>query len=137
MKRPGSPRRRTPLRPSRRRATSVKELRESAAWRQLVLARGPWLRAAGEWPVHEALSMQAHHVVPQQTLRDRARIIGVPAPELLWDGRVGVAVSKRRHERHHSGHEPIRRDELPEQVFDFAEEYGLGWYLDRHYPKEA
>lgn len=78
-----------------------------------------------------------HHVIPQQTLRNHADVRRVKPWILVWDPRVGIKVSKRRHERHHSGHEPIRRDELPARVFEFAEEMGLGWYLDRHYPKET
>lgn len=127
-------RRRKPLRPQAKKATSKVELQAAGLWRRFVLARGPWLKCQTEHPGDAAESLEAHHVIPQQTLRSHARLHGLTAPELLWDPRVGVAVSGRRHDRHHSGHEPIRRAELPPDVFEFAEQYGLGWYIDRHYP---
>lgn len=82
-----------------------------------------------------------HHIIPQQTLNDWLDEILEPLSTderaaILWDVRNGLHVSNRRHQRHHSGHEPIPRSALPAGVFEFADEFGFDWYLDRHYPKE-
>ena len=37
------------------------------------------------------------------------------------------------HLRHHAGVEQIRPDQLPVEVFEFADELGLSWWLERAY----
>lgn len=90
-----------------------------------------------KWDVCDSGSpdTQAHHVIPQQTLRRRARDLGVDANLLLWDRRNGVELTRRRHERHHSGHEPLTGADVPASVFEFAEQFGLGWWLEKHLPE--
>lgn len=82
--------------------------------------------------------VQAHHVIPQQTLRRKARDLGLDEDALVWDARVGVPLSRHRHERHHSAVEPLRWDELPADrqyfVKMFAIRYGLEGWLARHVP---
>lgn len=105
-------------------------------WRESVLrsAQSP-LRSTQDpegW-----LRVEAHHCITQQQLRRRARDLGLEPHVLLWDARVGVAVTERRHARHHARSEPILRAELPASVFVFAEEYDLMAYVDRVYPSPA
>jgi hypothetical protein len=111
------------------------EIAESLAWHMEVMRQtGDILTAGDTYP----LVLHAHHIIPQQTLRRRAREIGVREGELLWDARNGVPMSPRRHERHHTGLEPLRWDELPERrryyAQMFAVSYGLEPWLERHMP---
>lgn len=135
MKRSG-PLKRTPMKRWRKPKRTAREALLSQAWFEAVVTRaGSALIAAGE---QGAIVIQAHHVIPQQVLRRRARELGLAEATLVWDKRVGVRVSDRRHQRHHSGHEPIRRAELDERllggILEFAREYGLEEWFDRHYP---
>jgi len=75
--------------------------------------------------------IHAHHVVYQQTLRK----LGLS--ELRWDPHNGMALCERAHRRHHSGHEKLRRDQLPQRCVDFAEQHGLAYVLDRFYAPPA
>lgn len=135
---PGPLRRRKGLTSRPRRRTPA-EKEASTIWRELVVASRPAVftaleleeRARGE---RRFAIVLAHHIILQQVLRRRARDLGVPPKLLVCDVRVGMPASKRRHERHHSGHEPILREELPAAVFEFAAEWGLTEWLDRHYP---
>lgn len=72
--------------------------------------------------------VQAHHIVGAHTLRKR----GLNAH--LMDLRNRLSVCEHRHEQHTNGYRPIPRELLTMQVFEFADELGLGWYLDKHYP---
>lgn len=101
-------------------------------FRRAVLASRPPLRSSAQddgWPVNP------HHAIPEQRLRRHARDLGVAEYRLAYDPRVGLPVTRRRHERHHSGVEPIRRDELPRSVIAFCHEWSLTHVLDRIYPK--
>lgn len=133
MKRSG-PLKRTPMKKWRKPKRTAHEASMSMSWHDQVLAAlYPLLQTAGG----DLSVPQAHHVILQQTLRARARALDLPESLLVWDTRVGMKVSARRHARHHSGHEPITRVELElhaPDVFGFAREYGLEAWLDRHYP---
>jgi hypothetical protein len=80
-----------------------------------------------EDPICEA-RLQAHHIIPQQTLRKHGH------GDKLGDRRNWVYLCRRHHRRHHSGHQRLPREALRQETLDFAEETGLSWYLDRHYP---
>ncbi len=72
---------------------------------------------------------QDHHVIPRMKLRQ------AHVPRELWDDpRNIMRISYDKHRRHHSRHEPLLRSDLPDGIEEFAEEVGLGWWLDRHYP---
>lgn len=78
-----------------------------------------------------------HHVLYQQWLRDAARTQGINPVPLLEDDRGWLAVGDSCHQRHHSAMKRITRDVLERHcphVFEFANELGLGWRLDRFYP---
>jgi hypothetical protein len=72
---------------------------------------------------------EAHHILYQQELRKHGH------SDLLWDLRNRLVVEYRKHERHHSGAEPIKMSELSLENVQFAEELGLYWLLVKHYPE--
>lgn len=74
---------------------------------------------------------QIHHVIYQQKFRQVGRMRDSNDPRNL------VHICYRHHRRHHAGLEPIPRAVLPAGLEEFATELGLGWWLDKHYPKEA
>lgn len=75
--------------------------------------------------------VQGHHAVPKRVLK----WYGLDAS--LWDIRNRVPVCRHDHESHETRARPIPRGLLPVSVFEFADEVGLGWYIDRHYPEAA
>lgn len=72
--------------------------------------------------------IQGHHIIPRQKLRHYGYL------DFLLDRRNRLAVCEHRHEQHTTGYKPIPRRVLPASVFEFAEELGLDWYIDKHYP---
>lgn len=78
-----------------------------------------------------SLNLDGHHAIPKRVLRRHC------LAQHLLDKRNRVPVCRADHESHECAHRPIRRDELPTSVFEFARELGLEWYLDRHYPAEV
>lgn len=74
--------------------------------------------------------IQGHHVVSKQKLKRLGHT------DHLLDKRNRLGVCEHRHEQHTTGHKPIPRWALPASVFEFTEELGLTWYLDRYYPAE-
>lgn len=73
--------------------------------------------------------LQAHHVITQQALRKRGH------GDLLWDTRNGFAICEGAHARHSLAIDRIAYDDLPYAAFQFANELGLGWMIDRYYPR--
>jgi len=73
-------------------------------------------------------NIDGHHALPKGSLLRHG------LSEYVMDKRNRVALCRFHHEQHHSRTVPLRRDLLPESVFEFAEETGLGWLLDRIYP---
>lgn len=59
---------------------------------------------------------------------------GISLAGILEDPRNGVLVCRRHHDMVEGPQLTILRNELPPRVFDFAEEYGLGGWLDRYFP---
>ncbi len=72
--------------------------------------------------------VQGHHVVAKELLKKRG-LIGH-----LMDLRNRLSVCERRHAQHTNKFKPIPREVLPASAFEFADEFGLGWYLTKHYP---
>lgn len=73
--------------------------------------------------------LQSHHVLTQQALRKRG------LEHLRWDVRNGVCVCEGAHRRHTLALERIPYEALPPAALEFADEVGLGWMIDRYYPR--
>lgn len=73
-------------------------------------------------------NVDAHHVIGKGVLHRYG------LDEYRMDKRNRLAVCRRDHDAHHNRSHPIGRGLLPAAVFVFAEEVGLTWWLDRHYP---
>lgn len=54
----------------------------------------------------------------------------------MWDPRNCLPICFRCHERHHSAAGRISQDRLPKQAWEFADEFGFSYYIDRYYPEE-
>jgi len=93
-------------------------------WRQ---GLGPCaLRAL---PGHECEGrVEGHHAITRQALRTRG------LAEHQWDRRNRVPLCDRAHTSHHTASQRVPRELLPPAVFEFADELGLRWLLDRVYP---
>lgn len=72
--------------------------------------------------------VQGHHIVSKELLKKR-RLFA-----FLMDLRNRLPVCSRRHSQHTTAFKRIPRDVLPAAAFEFADELGLGWYVDKHYP---
>lgn len=72
--------------------------------------------------------VQGHHCVSQETLKKHG------FTSRLMDLRNRLPICERRHSQHTNKFRPIPRELLPASAFVFADELGLGWYLDKHYP---
>lgn len=73
-------------------------------------------------------NLDGHHAIPKRVLRR------LGFGDYVMDKRNRVPACRHDHESHENRHRPIRRDELPASVFEFARDLCLEWYLDRHYP---
>ncbi len=71
--------------------------------------------------------IQGHHLITKQALKKRGLEIH------LWDIRNRLAVCERRHDLHTRRIEPISRDLIPPEAWEFADELGLRWWLERFY----
>jgi hypothetical protein len=79
-----------------------------------------------------SVNLDGHHAIPKRVL------IRLGYGDYVNDVRNRVPTCRHDHESHETRARPIRRVELPQAVFEFADELGLGWYIDRFYPhKEA
>lgn len=118
------------------------EAAASDRWIVTVRCKSPLLVSTKDGQV-AALGVKGHHVVTQQKLRQVAKDRGLSFDEenaLVWDVRNGVPASARRHDRHHSYHERVTREELARhfpEVLEFVAEYELGAWFDRFYPEEV
>lgn len=74
-----------------------------------------------------------HHVIREQDLRKRLPADGIEA--VLADPRNGLSLCRLDHARHHARFAPIPRGLLSPCHFEFAEEYGLTWLLEKSYPE--
>lgn len=105
------------------------------------LKRAHWEAAMGQGacavcPPHrvgagEFMRLEAHHVLAKGVLRRH----GFP-PEVVHDPANALCVCRRHHALHESCQARIPRSALPAGTVAWAEGLGLGWLLDRCYPKE-
>lgn len=116
-----------PLKTSRIRLRTRRrpQLVDSAIWRRDL---GPCVVCPGEGGQCRG-PVQGHHAIAKSKLRQLGLIAA------CMDLRNRVPVCEHRHEQHTTGYRPIPRELLPASVFEFADELGLGWYVDRHYPE--
>jgi hypothetical protein len=77
--------------------------------------------------------VQGHHVVSQAALRKVAKRFGYDLATLLWDERNGIAVCERCHSAHTSAKKRIPVSVVPASAFEFADELGLRWQVERTY----
>jgi hypothetical protein len=98
-------------------------------WQRLVLMRDNGCVLKGQGPCDG--DFEAHHIITQQQLRKRG------LSDIAWDVRNGMGLCYRHHRRHTNATERVPYTALPERAHEFAAELGLGWLLDRFYPKEA
>jgi hypothetical protein len=117
--------RRTPLKATRRQPNPM-----TAAGRE---ARAAWAANLGPCVVCPteggvcAGPVQGHHAIAKQSLKRHG------LHRVLWDPRNRVPVCEHRHEQHTTRYRPIPRSLLPASVFEFADELGLGRYIDKVY----
>ena len=126
---------RTPIARSKPKAVSTDEVRARQAW-HAAATRGRCLVCRADVPTARARGtrLQGHHAIRQQTLRRRARELGIEEWRLVWDQRVGVPLcAEPCHRQHHSGKVRVQRSRLPLSVAAFAKQYGLEYVLDREY----
>lgn len=72
--------------------------------------------------------LEAHHVIAAQALRKRGLGHLVTAPA------NGMSLCERHHRRHTLGLERIPFSALSQAAVEFADEFGLRWWLERFYP---
>lgn len=72
--------------------------------------------------------MEGHHVLPKALLKREG------FPGKLWDARNALGLCRYHHARHENYVQRVPRDVVPNDAFDFADELGLGWAIDREYP---
>jgi 5-methylcytosine-specific restriction endonuclease McrA len=81
--------------------------------------------------------VQGHHVVSQQAIKKVARRFGYDVLALLWDPRNGIPVCERCHSAHTGAKKRIPLAVIPASAFEFADELGLRWQIERDYPRLA
>lgn len=100
--------------------------RAAEAFKRAVLALDRECLVHGD-PAECDEPLQAHHVIPQQTLRKAGR------HDLLWDPANGMTVCYRAHRRDHSGHEKIPFMAIPTRCLRFAADHGFADVLAHRY----
>lgn len=71
----------------------------------------------------------AHHIIPEQSIDT----LFPDRPGLAHDVRNALLLCDLDHGRHHVRFEVVPRSRLPREVFDFAEELGIRWLLEKLY----
>lgn len=72
---------------------------------------------------------EAHHILTQQQLRKRG------FSDVSYDVRNGMGLCNRHHRRHTRALERVPFERVPDRAHEFAAELGLGWLIDRYYPR--
>ena len=81
--------------------------------------------------VHRSLRcemIQAAHVIPKQALRRRGF-----EPEVVYDTRNGIGACYAAHRRSDAGLERFPVECFREETWEFADEVGLRWMVERLY----
>jgi hypothetical protein len=118
----------------RRRARGRQMAERARCWKRTVSAGGCVMCRTG--PVDAAVraaygaqlaEVQAHHVIPRSDLKRMG------LHDYLWDERNGIGLCAYHHHRHTVWRERMPRELVPAAAYEFAEELGIGWLLDREY----
>jgi hypothetical protein len=135
MKRPGVPKRKTPLlRKSFEQKVRARLRRYPPKRRHGEIVSAIWRRDLGGCIVCPfeggtcAGPVEAHHLIPAAVLRKH----GLAA--FLMDVRNRAAVCSHRHEQITSAYKPFPVALLSDVFFEFAADAGLMWWVDRHFP---
>jgi len=104
---------------------------ESQAWFETAMrAKGKGLPMKSVCAVGGAKhrdSLQIHHVIPKRILKVEGHA------DRLWDPRNSLVLCSSCHARHESALRKVPLALLRPAHFEFAEELGLLWVLDRFY----
>lgn len=131
LKRTGKLRHRRPWRAG---VGGDRELRD--AFTETVLREAGW-RCARAKDGGCAGPLDPHHITPKDALKGhaRARNAGQAATAaLLWNPDNGLALCRRHHANHESGHDRVPRELLPERAIAFAAGVNMTRLLERSYP---
>jgi hypothetical protein len=92
--------------------------------------------AVGAGHVTPTNPLQAHHVTPQEKIREYARTLGagrLVLRRLLWDKRNGLPLCRRCHDLHTRAVTRVPLKLVPAGAVDFARELELDYLLERNY----
>jgi hypothetical protein len=81
--------------------------------------------------------LDPHHVLRQSYLRTHFSTFGDAKWERVHDPQNGVPLCRAAHDAITTRADWIMKHELPARVVDFAEDWGLGWLLEREVPSLA
>lgn len=83
-------------------------------------------------------NLQPHHVLERSRVKHALLRKDEEIPvDIYWDPRNGIALDWDCHQRHHGFSRRLSRRCLPASAFEYAEDHGLTWLLDREYPEGA
>lgn len=123
------------VRAARRQAAS-RELTEKRRWWRAAAIRGGCAMCHA-FPLSgdelatlapQIRKIEGHHLLPQRDLKRHGYA------DRLWDERNGMGLCELHHHRHERYVQRVPRDLLSESAYEFADELGLGWLIDREYP---
>jgi len=106
-----------------RRLTPI-EMEQALAFKLIVTARGCQVH---DDPLDCDGPVQAAHLIPKQALRRRKFY------EHVYDPRNGIGACYKAHRRSDAGIERFPAAYIPTGAWEFAEELGVDWMLERLY----
>lgn len=113
------------------------ELQTANRFRSGVLARSAWRCVLADETCDGRL--EGHHIITQQRLRklaERGHLTG-DLREAIADTRNGIALCRSHHHRVERGSLSLSRDDLPEPIEAFAEDFGCGAELSDRYGRST
>ncbi len=107
-----------------RRRLTPDEMEQALAFWLIVTGQGCQVH---DDPLDCEKPIQAAHLIPKQALRRRGLF------EHVYDPRNGIGACYRAHRRSDAGIERFPVAYIPIEAWEFAEELGLDWMLERLY----
>lgn len=95
----------------------------AAAFRQLAYQRP--CAICGTWH-----ALEVHHLIPKRLLKTEGHA------NRLWDTANAMVLCRLCHARHENAFARIPAGRIPHEGWQFAQELGLDWYLERIYGAE-